>query len=90
MGFWPAAVLLSAIFGYSHLGNSGENWLGVFNASMGGLLFCLLLRRSGNLWIQSDFMRRGIGRRLTSTASPTAGTPCRGTYLMAISLAQAG
>jgi len=55
MGFWPAAVLLSAIFGYSHLSNSGENWLGVFNASAGGLLFCLLLRRSGNLWMPIGF-----------------------------------
>lgn len=51
IGFWPAAVVLSAIFGFSHLGNSGENWLGVLNASAGGVLFCLLLRRSGNLWM---------------------------------------
>jgi membrane protease YdiL (CAAX protease family) len=50
-GFWPAAALSSAIFGYSHLGSPGENWLGVFNAGAGGLLFCLLLRRSGNLWM---------------------------------------
>lgn len=55
MGFWPAAVLLSPAFGYSHLGNPGENWLGVFNAYAGGLLFCLLLRRSGNLWLPIGF-----------------------------------
>jgi membrane protease YdiL (CAAX protease family) len=55
IGFWPAAILTSAIFGYSHLGNSGENWLGVFNAGAGGLLFCLLLRRSGNLWMPIGF-----------------------------------
>ena len=55
MGFWFAAILLSAIFGYSHLGHSGEIWLGVFNASLGGLLFCLLLRRSGNLWMPVGF-----------------------------------
>jgi membrane protease YdiL (CAAX protease family) len=55
IGFWPAAILSSATFGYSHLGNSGENWLGVFNASAGGLLFCLLLRRSGNLWMPIGF-----------------------------------
>src|SRR5262249_23710075 len=39
IGFWPAAIVSSAAFGYSHLGNSGENWLGVFNAGAGGLLF---------------------------------------------------
>src|SRR5262249_10164695 len=55
IGFWPTAVLSSAIFGYSHIGNPGENWLGIFNAGAGGLLFCLLLRRSGNLWMPIGF-----------------------------------
>lgn len=55
IGFWPAATALSAVFGFSHLGNSGENWLGIFNASAGGLLFCLLLRRSGDLWMPIGF-----------------------------------
>jgi membrane protease YdiL (CAAX protease family) len=55
IGFWPAAIASSAVFGYSHLGNSGENWLGVFNAGAGGLLFCLLLRRSGDLWMPIGF-----------------------------------
>src|SRR5262245_45590621 len=55
IGFWPAAALSSAIFGYSHIGNPGENWLGIVNAGAGGLLFCLLLRRSGNLWMPIGF-----------------------------------
>src|SRR5262249_7589703 len=55
MGFWPAAALSSAIFAYSHLHNAGETWLGVFNTGAGGLLFCLLLRRSGNLWMPIGF-----------------------------------
>jgi len=55
IGFWPAAALSSAIFAYSHLDNPGENWLGVINAGAGGLLFCLLLRRSGNLWMPIGF-----------------------------------
>jgi membrane protease YdiL (CAAX protease family) len=55
IGFWPAAIASSAVFGYSHLANSGENWLGAFNASAGGLLFCLLLRRSGDLWMPIGF-----------------------------------
>ena len=54
-GFWPAAALSSAIFAYSHLSNPGENWLGIFNAGAGGLLFCLMLRRSGNLWMPIGF-----------------------------------
>ena len=55
IGFWPAAIASSVAFGFSHLGNSGENWLGVFNAGAGGLLFCLLLRRSGDLWMPIGF-----------------------------------
>jgi len=55
VGFWPAAIVSSGAFGYSHIGNAGENWLGLFNAGAGGLLFCLLLRRSGDLWMPIGF-----------------------------------
>jgi membrane protease YdiL (CAAX protease family) len=51
IGFWPAAVLTAVIFGYSHHGNSGEDWVGLFNAGFFGLLACLLIRRTGNLWM---------------------------------------
>jgi membrane protease YdiL (CAAX protease family) len=51
IGFWPAAILSSAFFGYSHHGNSGEDWVGLFNAGAFGLLACFLLRRTGNLWM---------------------------------------
>jgi uncharacterized protein len=51
IGFWPAATLSAAFFGYSHHGNSGEDWIGLFNAGLFGLLACLLLRRTGNLWM---------------------------------------
>jgi membrane protease YdiL (CAAX protease family) len=51
IGFWPAAILSSAFFGYGHHGNSGEDWIGLFNAGAFGLLACFLLRRTGNLWM---------------------------------------
>jgi len=51
IGFWPAAILSAAYFGYSHHGNSGEDWIGLVNAGLFGLLACLLLRRTGNLWM---------------------------------------
>jgi uncharacterized protein len=50
IGFWPAAVLLSAGFGIIHLNNRGENWIGAASVAMVGLLFAFTLRRSGNLW----------------------------------------
>jgi len=51
MTFWPAAILLSALFGFGHYGNAGETILGLSNASFGGLLFAFVLRRTGNLWL---------------------------------------
>jgi len=50
IGFWPAAVLLSVGFGYVHLNNGGENWIGATSVAIIGLLFAFTLRRSGNLW----------------------------------------
>jgi hypothetical protein len=50
MGFWPAALLLSALFGAGHLANPGENLLGVFQVFLTGLLFCFSLWRTGDLW----------------------------------------
>jgi uncharacterized protein len=55
IGFWPAAILSAAYFGYSHHGNSGEDWIGLFNAGAFGLLLCFLLRRTGNLWLPIGF-----------------------------------
>jgi membrane protease YdiL (CAAX protease family) len=50
IGFWPTALILSALFGLVHLGNPGESWLGSFNAGLIGAFFCLTLRRTGSLW----------------------------------------
>ena len=50
IGFWPAALILSAAFGAIHLGNPGEGWTGALGAALIGLFFCLTLRRTGTLW----------------------------------------
>ena len=55
MGFWPAAVFMSLLFGAIHLGNAGESWLGVLGAASIGFFFCLTLRRTGNLWFAVGF-----------------------------------
>ncbi len=53
--FWPAAILLSIAFGALHLGNGGENWVGALGAGSAGFLFCLILRRTGDLWMAIGF-----------------------------------
>jgi uncharacterized protein len=50
MGFWPAAILLSALFGLAHAANPGESKVGLLSVVCFGLLFCLFLRRTGTLW----------------------------------------
>lgn len=50
IGFWPAAVVLSLLFGGLHLHNPGENWIGILDVVLTGLLFCFTLRRTGSLW----------------------------------------
>ncbi|MGD0759158.1 MAG: type II CAAX endopeptidase family protein [Candidatus Sulfotelmatobacter sp.] len=50
MGFWPSAILLSLLFGLAHASNPGESRLGLLSVVLFGLLFCLFLRRTGNLW----------------------------------------
>jgi uncharacterized protein len=54
-GFWPAATLLSILFGGIHLANQGEGWIGALAASFIGFFFCLTLRRTGNLWFAVGF-----------------------------------
>jgi uncharacterized protein len=50
IGFWPSALVLSALLGAAHLGNLGESWPGVLEVFVSSLLSCFTLRRTGNLW----------------------------------------
>ena len=55
MRFWPAALFLSIVFGVAHLGNHGENVLGLLQVVATALLFCLMIRRTGSLWFAIGF-----------------------------------
>ncbi len=55
IGFWPAAIGLSALFGAVHLANPGEEWKGALAAGLIGLFFCFSLRRTGSLWFAVGF-----------------------------------
>ena len=50
IGFWPSAIILSCLFGLAHSQNPGESRFGLFSVVLFALLFCLFLRRTGNLW----------------------------------------
>jgi uncharacterized protein len=55
LGFWPAAVVLSSVFGLIHYWNGGEQWPGLLAAAAIGFFFCLTLRRTGTLWFAVGF-----------------------------------
>jgi uncharacterized protein len=55
IGFWPAALVFSGLFGLVHLSNQGENILGALSVVSFGLLLCLFLRRTGTLWCAVGF-----------------------------------
>jgi membrane protease YdiL (CAAX protease family) len=48
-------LLISVAFGAVHLPNPGENALGILQVVEFGLLMCLTLRRTGNVWFAVGF-----------------------------------
>jgi len=50
LGFWPAAAITCIVFAVGHLGNPGENWVGVVEIVLIAFFLCLALRRTGSLW----------------------------------------
>lgn len=55
MRFWPSAFLLSVLFALVHRGNPGETKFGLLSVVVFGLLFCLILQRTGDLWLAVGF-----------------------------------
>jgi uncharacterized protein len=55
IGFWPAAFVMSGFFAFGHAFNPHETPVGVASVVLFGLLLCLFLRRSGNLWCAVGF-----------------------------------
>jgi membrane protease YdiL (CAAX protease family) len=55
IGFWPGAVLSSVLFAALHTRNPGETIQGIGAVFVAGMVFCLLLRASGSLWLGIGF-----------------------------------
>jgi membrane protease YdiL (CAAX protease family) len=55
IGFWPAAFLMSGLFGLGHFFNSHETARGSATVVLFGLLLCLFLQRTGHLWCAVGF-----------------------------------
>jgi membrane protease YdiL (CAAX protease family) len=55
MTFWQGSLILSALFGAAHLGNPNENAFGILQVVVVGMIFCLIIRRTGTLWLAVGF-----------------------------------
>jgi len=51
IGFWPAMVLMSCIFGLMHSKNYNASWLGVFNTIVAGMMLSLAYFKTRSLWL---------------------------------------
>jgi membrane protease YdiL (CAAX protease family) len=81
IGFWPAAALISIVFGACHVGNPGESYAGLTGVVVFGLIFCALLRISGSLWLGIGFHTAWDWSQSYLYGTPDSGTMMRGHLL---------
>jgi membrane protease YdiL (CAAX protease family) len=78
IGFWPASILLSLGFGAVHMGNPGENPIGLLTVAAVGLFFCLTVRLTGNLWFAIGLHAAHDFGQAFIYSVPNSGTLIRG------------
>lgn len=81
LSFWRAALLLSLLFGLAHLGNPGENVIGILHAFLTGAVFCLTVRRTGNLWFAVGYHAAWDWAETFFYGTPDSGFLAAGRYL---------
>lgn len=84
LGFWPGALFLSSIFLLAHIFNPGENALGLSQIFAIGLLFCLTVRRTGNLWFAVGFHAAWDWAQTFFYGTPNSGRVGEGRLLDAV------
>jgi len=78
VGFWPAAVALSSLFGVVHLiFKPHEDWIDPVSVSVYGLFWCLTLRRTGSLWFAVGFHAASDYADMIVFAEPNSGNDGR-------------
>jgi uncharacterized protein len=81
MRFWPAAALLSVLFGAMHRLNPGEENIGIAAVVAIGFFFCLTIRRTGTLWFAIGFHMAWDWGETYFYSVPDSGTVSRGHLL---------
>jgi len=73
MGFWPAAWLLSLLFGAAHLAKPDETVLDIAAIVLFGLFWCFTVRRTGSLWFAAGFHAAFNTAAMAIYAAPNTG-----------------
>lgn len=56
LGFWPAALILSTVFGALHYFlKPMETWVDGVSTGLLGLAMCFMVRRTGDVWLATGF-----------------------------------
>lgn len=55
LGFWPAAIVMTLLFGAAHLSKPNENAIDIASILFIGLFLCFTLWRTGSLWLAAGF-----------------------------------
>jgi uncharacterized protein len=85
IGFWPAAITFSFLFGFVHFFfKPQEDWIDPLSVGLYGLFWALTLRRTGSLWFAVGFHAASDYADMVVFAEPNtgnAGKPLVGHFL---------
>jgi uncharacterized protein len=81
IGFWPAAILTSIMFGVLHGYNAGETPIGLFQVAGAGLLLCLGIWFTRSLWWSIGFHGGWDYAENFIFGTPDSGARCFGTLM---------
>lgn len=73
IGFWPAAVVLSGLFGFVHFLKPDDGWIDPISVGLYGLFWCFTLRRTGSLWFAIGFHAASDYTDMIVFAEPNSG-----------------
>jgi hypothetical protein len=83
IGFWPAAVVSSLLMGGAHYFNPGGHGLGPVAATLYCLVTCLVLRRTGDLWMPLGIHSAWNWGEVFFYGVPSSGQSAHGHFLNA-------
>jgi uncharacterized protein len=78
IGFWPAAIVTSLLMGGLHYFNPSGHGLGPVAATMYCLVTCLVLRRTGDLWMPLGIHAAWAWAEVYFYGVPDSGYPANG------------